>query len=36
MIRYSKVGAKIYYREEDIIQFLENNVQEIHGKRSKS
>jgi hypothetical protein len=36
MIRYSKVGAKIYYREEDIIQFLENNVQEVHGKRSKS
>lgn len=36
MIRYSKVGAKIYYREEDIIQFLENNVEEVHGKRSKS
>jgi DNA-binding transcriptional MerR regulator len=34
MIRYSKVGAKIYYKEEDIIQFLENNVQEVHGKRS--
>jgi DNA-binding transcriptional MerR regulator len=36
MIRYSKIGNKIYYREEDIIQFLENNVEEVHGKRSKS